>query len=294
MSARMAAATSSGDGGDGGELLDLALLHGLDHGGSAGGLNTVHFDVRVQSLDGVSDTGDEPAAANGHDDRVDVRDLFEDLEADGALARNDVFVVERVDEGVAFGVAQFEGFIVSVVVDPGNEADVGAVFLGGFDLGDGSVVRQADEALRAGLRRGKGHTLGMVAGGAGDDAPGLLFVGKLGDLVGGTADLEGTGDLQVLGLEDDFRVRVELRRRDDVGLPDDVFQDKRGMIDLVEGHKTPSFFNNLTLYKRIEQYYSTFFLCFLFPIYWAIYFLVVQYFRKRTRNGRRNFTNAVF
>ena len=142
---------------------------------------------------------------------------LEDLEADGALARDDVFIVERVDEGVAFAVSQFECFIVRVVVDPGNEADVRAVFLGGFHFGDGSVVRQADEALRAGLRRGQCHALGMVAGGAGDDAPGLLFVGKLGDLVCGTADLEGTGDLQVFGFEDDVRVRVEFRRRNDVG-----------------------------------------------------------------------------
>ena len=66
------------------------------------------------------------------------------------------------------------------------------------------------------------------------------------------------------------------------------------MIDLVEGHKTPSFFINLTLYKRIEQYYSTFFLCFLFPIYWAIYFLVVQYFRKRPRKRKKERTRCSF
>ena len=61
--------------------------------------------LRADDLDGGSgrarrdrDTGDQPATADGDHDRVQVGDLVEHLDADGALSRNDAWIVVRVDE----------------------------------------------------------------------------------------------------------------------------------------------------------------------------------------------------
>ena len=48
-------------------------------------------------IDGA-DAGEQAAAADGHDDRVDVGRLLEDLERHRALAGHHVGVVERMDE----------------------------------------------------------------------------------------------------------------------------------------------------------------------------------------------------
>ena len=56
---------------------------------------TVPAVGRRARLDRGRDAGDEPAAADADDDRVDVGHLVEDLEAERALARDDVGVVER-------------------------------------------------------------------------------------------------------------------------------------------------------------------------------------------------------
>jgi len=45
------------------------------------------------------------------------------------LSGDDVLVVERVDEGIALLIAQFEGLVVGIIVDTRNEADLGAVSL---------------------------------------------------------------------------------------------------------------------------------------------------------------------
>ena len=50
------------------------------------------------SLSSATYAGDETAATDGHDDSFDVRDLFEQFECDGALARDDFGIVEGMNE----------------------------------------------------------------------------------------------------------------------------------------------------------------------------------------------------
>ena len=61
-------------------------------------LNRDDAHARRQRLHRGGDSGDEPAAADGHDDRGDVRPLLDHLEADRALAGGRACVLERVDE----------------------------------------------------------------------------------------------------------------------------------------------------------------------------------------------------
>ena len=47
-------------------------------------------------LDGGGDTGDQPAAADGYDHHVHIRNLLQQFQAQGALAGYDILVVEGV------------------------------------------------------------------------------------------------------------------------------------------------------------------------------------------------------
>jgi hypothetical protein len=79
--------------------------------------------------------------------------------------------------------------------------DPGAQRLGGLLLGDGGAAGHHDRARDPAPcgRHGEGGR--MVAAAVGDDAAGRLVVGELEHRVGGPAQLEGTGGVQVLRLE---------------------------------------------------------------------------------------------
>ena len=67
------------------------------------GLRLRGVDTRVgpKRLHRAADAGQQPAAAERRDDRVDVGQILEDLEPDRAVAGNEVVVVERMDEPAA-------------------------------------------------------------------------------------------------------------------------------------------------------------------------------------------------
>ena len=59
-------------------------------GGAPLGLDADDADLRVERLDGERDTRDQPRAAHGHDDRVDVGRALQHLDAQRARARDDL------------------------------------------------------------------------------------------------------------------------------------------------------------------------------------------------------------
>ena len=54
---------------------------------------------RLQLADGRRDSARQASAAPGNDDRVDVRQVFQNLEADGSVSGHDIQIVEGMDEG---------------------------------------------------------------------------------------------------------------------------------------------------------------------------------------------------
>ena len=64
----------------------------------AGGLHADDPHVGAQRLDRQRDPGQQAAATGGHQHGLHVGHLLEHLEPEGALARHDVDVVERVDQ----------------------------------------------------------------------------------------------------------------------------------------------------------------------------------------------------
>ena len=89
------------------------------------------------------------------------------------------------------------GFIEHIAV----QHHVGTVGLGGIDLQRRGDLRHADGGLRATLTGRVRHTLRMVACGSGDDAVSELLVGQRCNLVVRATNLERSGDLEILGLE---------------------------------------------------------------------------------------------
>ena len=69
----------------GGDTGDFAL-----HGGIVRGFHPDQADGRIDGFGCDSDTSHQTAAADGYDDRVDIRLCQHHFQADGALASNDV------------------------------------------------------------------------------------------------------------------------------------------------------------------------------------------------------------
>ena len=76
--------------------LDAAL-----HARRAGRLDADHADLRVGRFMRHGHARNQPAAADRHDDDVDVGPVAEDLEANCPLPHDELHVVERMDVGVA-------------------------------------------------------------------------------------------------------------------------------------------------------------------------------------------------
>ena len=99
------AGAADGDAvGDGGFRLDgdgVAGLAGAEHGGELVGFNTDDADTGAGLFEGAGDAADEASAADGDDDRFQIRHLLQELEGDGSLAGDDFGVVKGVDEGSA-------------------------------------------------------------------------------------------------------------------------------------------------------------------------------------------------
>jgi hypothetical protein len=114
-------------------------------------------------VDRGRDAAREAAAAPGDHDRSRRREVFEDLEADGAVARHHVEIVERVDEravhaGVAAGLERLPPAL------EGHLDHAAAQALDGGDLGGGRRVGRHHRARDPAGARAPGDALRHVAG----------------------------------------------------------------------------------------------------------------------------------
>ncbi len=85
-------------------------------------------------MNGRRDTGDEPAAADRNDHRVELRKLLEQLEPDRALAGDHGRVVERMNVDRPRLVAELARMVGGFVVAGTVRDHVRAVALGGLHL----------------------------------------------------------------------------------------------------------------------------------------------------------------
>src|SRR6185369_4585756 len=137
--------------------------------------------------------GGEAAAADGDDDDVDVGEVLEDLEADGALAGDDVGVVVGRDEGHGPFGDELPGD--GLACGLGDEDDLGAVAAGRFDLQRGRHVGHDDGDGDAEGPAGVGEGLAVVAGGVRDHAGAAAVEVEAVQGVRRAAELEGADRL---------------------------------------------------------------------------------------------------
>ena len=209
------------------------------HAGVHGGFDADDLDVRLQRLGGDCDAGDQAAAADGDDEGIEVRLIGQHFERDGALAGDDVEVIERVDEDQAFLLAELEGVVLGLVEHQPFEDDPGAVVAGVFDLVEGGRLGHHDRRRDAEAAGMVGDALGMVTGRGGNHAAALFVVGQLGQLVERAALLEGRRILAVLELDPDIRAgnRRQGARMRQLRPLDVSFEDFGGGLHVGKRHK---------------------------------------------------------
>ena len=207
------------------------------HGGGPGGLHADDGDVGIEQLGQGGHAGGQSAAADGHQDHVHVGQVLEDFVRDGALAGGDGGIVEGMDVGQALLCGQLGGQLGGIVKGFAVEHHLGAVILGVVHLHQGSGGGHDDGGAHAGLLGGVGHTLGVVAGGGGDQTLGLFFLGQGADFIVGAPDLVGAGDLHIFRL-DVHMVAGGLGKGsavDQTGVPDDPGEHAAGLLKFFQG-----------------------------------------------------------
>ena len=157
-------------------------------------------------LDGGGDAAEESAAGDGREDEVAVGQVFENFEAAGALAGDDLLVVVGRDHDVTeFGFELF-GFAFAIGAGRADFDDLRAHGRGGALFHFGRVARHDDDRFGTDGASGVGDSLGMIAAGIGDDAARALLGSQLGDLVVRAAQLEAADGLETFGFDVDFGV----------------------------------------------------------------------------------------
>ena len=158
------------------------------------------------ALQRQGDAGGQAATAAGHQyvcgAYIFLPCLVGNLEAGGRLADDDHGFVVGPDQRQAALRRQSCADLVAIAAGPLIEHDLGTEGAGVVDLLLRGIRRHDDDAGDAVHAGGKGHALGVVAGGEGDDPTGAGLRLERRDRRPAAAELEGAGVLQALGLDE--------------------------------------------------------------------------------------------
>ena len=143
----------------------------------------------------------EAAAADGDEDGAQVGHFFEYLDAQRALARDDVGVIERRDHREAAFFLVGASTRIGVIEGCAEQFRLCAQGTHGVELGVRRGFGHHDQGPDAQLLGREGHALGMVPRARGDDAPLKLRGVEFLQRIQGAAHLERTRSLEILRLE---------------------------------------------------------------------------------------------
>ena len=227
-------AIGNGDGAGQGD--DVACFHRGLHGSGARGLHADDLHIGIEQLGQSGHACRQAAAADGNQNDVHIRQRLENFIGNGALAASHVQVVEGRDIGQALFFGQFHGVVCGVVEYGTLQDDPGPVLLGAVHFHQRCGGGHDDGGFHAGHLGGVGHALGVVAGGGGDQALGLLFFRQLAGFIVSAADLVGAGDLQVFGLEIDLVAAQvgKILAVDKLGVRNHAAQNAAGFLELIQ------------------------------------------------------------
>lgn len=189
-----------------GEQPDARQIHrlaGIQRRAQAGGVfrfDADHFDLRHQLLDQHRHPGGQAAAADRHEDPIQMRVLLQQLHRQRALPGNHRRMIERRHEGHALLLGKLDRLRFGLV-------EIGAVqqhFAAEtahrihFDVRGGH--RHHDQRFNAQPFTGEGYALRVVAGRSRYDAARLLLLVQPGDHRIGPAQLEAVHRLAIFAL----------------------------------------------------------------------------------------------
>ena len=154
--------------------------------------------LRPQSFYREGHTGDQSRAPDRDDDKIDIGNLFHDLQSDCALTSNDGQIVVAIDVGQAFFFRDLVrarlGFAEIVSV----QDHIGAEFLAVVYLNQRGEFWHDHSCGNTEQLSLIGERLRVIASRSGDDAALLLIRRKLNQGVARAALLEASSALQVL------------------------------------------------------------------------------------------------
>ena len=176
-------------------------VDGLIHGGEQLGLDAVDLDLGLDRLGRDRDARDDATAADRHHDGVEIGLVLEHLEADGALAGDDLGVVVGVHEGQVLLLGDLARGQRRGVQGVADQHHPGAEFPGALDLGEGGELGHDDDGRDAQAPGMVGDPLGVIARRHGDDAVFRLLGRQALELVERAPVLERAGVLQALQLQ---------------------------------------------------------------------------------------------
>ena len=161
------------------------------------------MNLGLGQLDGRRDAADQASAADWREYGFHLRQVFENLQPDGALAGDNFFVVIRRHDDVAVLGGQFFGLQLAFSAAGADEHDLGAEGCRGFALDGGSVVGHHDDRFHAQRTGGVGNALRVIAARVGDDAALALSFGERSDFVVRAAEFESADGLLIFRLEEE-------------------------------------------------------------------------------------------
>ena len=207
-------------------------LHALPHHRRILRPASDNLDRRLDRFQIAADAADQSAAPDRHEHRIELRHLPEQFDPDGPLPGHDSAVVVRRDEDAAglLGGAAGREFRRKRVV--AGAADARAMRLDAPRLGGRDMRRDKYLGRDAAGLRSRRHAESVIAVRRGDNAGRGLRGRQHRDLIGGAAEFERPGRLQVLELEP----RAELRRIFDGRLTHDRPDALVGAENLLQHH----------------------------------------------------------
>ena len=159
------------------------------------------LDLGPQPLHISRDAGDQAAAADGHEDRVDRPGMLaQNFHADGALAGNHVRVIVRVHKRQRLFFRENPGMCVGFIVRIAMQHDLRAASAHRVHLDLRRGYRHHNGGGAAQLLCSQRHTLCMIAGGSRDHATRARRWCQAHHLVISAAQLERKHRLQVFAL----------------------------------------------------------------------------------------------
>jgi len=193
----------------------FGLRRRLDFAGGEGTVSVVgvfwfradYANLRAHGFRGDGCAAQKAATADGRDDDVEIRKIFEQFEGCGALAGDDLGIVVRMDkDGAGFFLKGFAGGVAGgdVVLAFGDAAAVG---LDGLAFDARGSAGHDDPCGNPSAAGSESNCAGMIAGGLRDHAELGFVVGERKNGIRGSAEFEGAGFLEIFALEEEVSAR---------------------------------------------------------------------------------------